>query len=67
MWKVSNKTEYELFDVGWINTPAYLNNNFDGYGIPPLWISFVIGYVGKVHTSPEQIIHMKMNADKLFG
>ena len=67
MQKVGTKPEYELFDIGWINTLAYLKNNFDGYSIPPLWIQFVTGYFGKVPTSPEQIIHMKRTADELLG
>jgi uncharacterized protein (DUF849 family) len=67
MWKVGTKPEYELFDIGWINTLAYLKKNFDGYSIPPLWIQFVTGYFGKVPASPEQIIHMKRTADELLG
>jgi uncharacterized protein (DUF849 family) len=67
MHKVGTKPEYELFDIGWINTLAYLKKNFDAFSTPPLWIQFVTGYFGKIPTSPEHIIHMKRTADDLLG
>jgi uncharacterized protein (DUF849 family) len=67
MQKVGTKPEYELFDVGWINTLSYLHKNFDAYCTPPLWIQFVTGYFGKIPTSPEHVIHMKRTADDLLG
>ena len=67
MQKVGTKPEYELFDVGWINTLSYLKYRFDAFSTLPLWIQFVTGYFGKCPTSPEQIIHMKRTADDLLG
>ncbi len=67
MQKVGTKPEYELFDVGWINTLSYLKYHFNAYCTPPLWIQFVTGYFGQCPTSPEQIIHMKRTADDLLG
>jgi len=67
MQKVSTKPEYELFDIGWINTLSYLKNNFGGYCTLPLWIQFVTGFFGQIPSSPEHIIHMKRTADDLLG
>lgn len=67
MQKVSTKPEYELFDIGWINTLSYLKKNFDAYSNLPLWIQFVTGFFGQIPSSPEQIIHMKRTADDLLG
>lgn len=67
MQKVGTKPEYELFDIGWINTLSYLKENFDAYSTPPLWIQFVTGYFGQIPTSPDQIVHMKRTADDLLG
>ncbi len=67
MQKVGTKPEFELFDVGWINTLSYLKRHFDAYSTPPLWIEFVTGYFGKCPATPEQIMHMKRTADDLLG
>ena len=67
MQKVGTKPEYELFDVGWINTLSYLKYRFNAYSTPPLWIQFVTGYFGKCPTSPDQVMHMKRTADDLLG
>lgn len=67
MYKVDTKPEYELFDIGWINTLSYLKKNFDAFSTPPLWIQFVTGAFGKIPTSPEHIIHMKRTTDDLLG
>ncbi len=67
MQKVGTKPEYELFDVGWINTLSYLKHRYNAYSTLPLWIQFVTGYFGQCPSSPEQIIHMKRTADDLLG
>lgn len=67
MQKVGTKPEYELFDIGWINTLSYLKENFGGFSTAPLWIQFVTGYFGQIPTSPDQIVHMKRTADDLLG
>lgn len=67
MQKVGTKPEYELFDIGWINTLSYLKRNFDAYSTSPLWIQFVTGYFGQIPSSPEHIVHMKRTADDLLG
>ena len=67
MQKVDTKPEYELFDIGWINTLSYLKSKFGAYSNAPLWIQFVTGFFGQIPTSPEHIIHMKRTADDLLG
>jgi uncharacterized protein (DUF849 family) len=65
--KADTKPEYELFDIGWINTLSYLKSKFNAYSNSPLWMSFVTGFFGAIPTSPDQIIHMKRTADDLLG
>jgi uncharacterized protein (DUF849 family) len=65
--KADTKPEYELFDIGWINTLSYLKSKFSAYSKSPLWMSFVTGFFGAIPTSPDQIVHMKRTADDLLG
>ena len=67
MEKVGTKPEFELFDIGWINTLSYLKHKFDAYSTSPLWVQFVTGFFGQIPTSPDQIVHMKRTADDLLG
>lgn len=67
MQRVGTKPEFELFDIGWINTLSYLKAKFDAYSSKPLWIQFVTGFFGQIPTSPDHIVHMKRTADDLLG
>jgi len=59
------KPEHEAYDVSHIyNTGYYFRK---GLIEPPLWIQFVTGAMGSIGASPEDIIHMKHTADRLFG
>lgn len=57
--------EYECYDVGHL----YMLKHFVDCGLvpQPLFIQFVFGVLGGIGADPENLIHMKLIADKLFG
>ena len=57
--------EFECYDVGHL----YMLKHFvdRGLGQKPLFIQFVFGVLGGMGTDPENLMHMKVIADKLFG
>lgn len=57
--------EFECFDVGHIYTLAHFLER--GVVQPPLFIQFVLGDLGGIGPDPENLVHMKRIADKLFG
>ncbi|MGH7049212.1 MAG: 3-keto-5-aminohexanoate cleavage protein [Acetobacteraceae bacterium] len=57
--------EFECYDVGHLYNLAH----FLGRGIvrPPLFIQTVFGILGGIGPHPEDVLHMKRTADRLFG
>ena len=57
--------EFECYDVGHIQTVAFYLA--EGLIRPPVFLQFVLGVLGGVDASPEQLMHMKATADRLLG
>lgn len=57
--------EFECYDVGHIETLAYYLRQ--GRIKPPLYVQFVLGVLGGIGASPENLMHMKATADRLLG
>jgi len=57
--------EFECYDVGHL----YMLRHFADRGMikPPYFIQFVFGVLGGIGADPENLVHMKRIADKLFG
>ncbi|WP_193174632.1 3-keto-5-aminohexanoate cleavage protein [Oricola nitratireducens] len=57
--------EFECYDVSHI----YMLRHFADRGLvkPPFFIQFVFGVLGGIGPDPENLGHMKLIADKLFG
>lgn len=57
--------EFECYDVGHLYNLAH----FLGRGLvkPPLFIQTVFGILGGIGQHPEDVMHMKRTADRLFG
>ena len=57
--------EFECYDVGHL----YMLRHFADRGLvePPFFIQFVFGVLGGIGADPENLMHMKTIADKLFG
>jgi uncharacterized protein (DUF849 family) len=59
------KPEFEAYDVGHLYNLKFLVN--DGLAKPPFWIQFVLGVLGGLAATPEDLIVMKQTADRLLG
>lgn len=57
--------EFECYDVGHLYTLAHFRDR--GLVSGPLFIQFVFGILGGIGADPENLMHMKKIADKLFG
>jgi uncharacterized protein (DUF849 family) len=57
--------EFECYDVGHLYTLAHFRDR--GLVTGPLFVQFVLGVLGGIGPDPENLIHMKTTADKLFG
>lgn len=57
--------EFECYDIGHL----YMLKHFVDRGLvkKPLFIQFVFGVLGGMGADPENLMHMKVIADKLFG
>jgi uncharacterized protein (DUF849 family) len=57
--------EFECYDVGHL----YMLRHFADRGLaqPPFFIQFVFGVLGGIGPDPENLMHMKQIADRLFG
>ncbi len=57
--------EIECYDIGHLYTAAYF---FEQEVVkPPLFIQSVFGLLGGIGAHPEDVLHMKRTADRLFG
>jgi uncharacterized protein (DUF849 family) len=63
----SNRTRFEIecYDIGHL----YVAKHFLERGIlqPPLFIQSVFGILGGIGAHPDDVLHMKRTADRLFG
>ena len=57
--------EFECYDVGHIETLAWLLRK--GRVKAPLYVQFVLGVLGGIGASPENLAMMKATADRLLG
>lgn len=57
--------EFECYDVGHIQTLAFFLR--EGMIAKPLFVQFVMGVLGGIDASPEQLMHMRATADRLLG
>ncbi|WP_395678349.1 3-keto-5-aminohexanoate cleavage protein [Inquilinus sp.] len=57
--------EFECYDVGHLYTLAHFRDR--GLVKGPLFVQFVLGVLGGIGPDPENLIHLKTTADKLFG
>lgn len=57
--------EYECYDIGHLyNLKHFLDR---GMVKPPLFIQSIFGLLGGIGPHPEDVMHMKRTADRLFG
>ncbi|SMF22372.1 Uncharacterized conserved protein, DUF849 family [Tistlia consotensis] len=63
--EAGTRFEFECYDVGHL----YSLKHFLERGLvePPLFVQFVFGVLGGIGPDPENLLHMKRIADKLFG
>ncbi|TIO79511.1 MAG: 3-keto-5-aminohexanoate cleavage protein [Mesorhizobium sp.] len=57
--------EFECYDVGHLYSLAHLRDR--GLVSGPLFLQFVLGILGGIGADPDNLVHMKRIADKLFG
>ena len=57
--------EFECYDVGHLYNLAHFLER--GLVKPPLWVQTVFGILGGIGPHPEDVVHMKRTADRLFG
>ena len=57
--------EFECYDTAHLYNLAYFLDR--GLVQPPLFVQTVFGILGGIGTHPEDVLHMKRTADRLFG
>src|SRR3982750_1470499 len=57
--------EIECYDIGHLYTLAHFVDR--GLIQPPLFVQSVFGLLGGIGPHPEDVVHMKRTADRLFG
>ena len=57
--------EFECYDIGHLYNLAHFLDR--GLVQPPLFVQTVFGILGWIGTHPEDVLHMKRTADRLFG
>ena len=63
--KRGTRFEFECYDVGHLYNLAHFVDR--GLVQAPLFIQFVLGILGGIGADPDNLMHMKRTADKLFG
>jgi uncharacterized protein (DUF849 family) len=63
----ANRTRFEIecYDIGHLYTAKHFLDR--GVVKPPLFIQSVFGILGGIGAHPEDVVHMKRTADRLFG
>jgi len=59
------KPELECYDVGHLYNTAYWVDK--GVIDPPIWLQLILGIMGAIQPSVENLVFMKNTADRLFG
>ncbi len=59
------KPELECYDAGHLYNTAYWADK--GTISPPFWLQLILGIMGAIQPSVENLVFMKNTADKLFG
>jgi uncharacterized protein (DUF849 family) len=57
--------EFECYDVGHLYNLAHFLDR--GLVKPPLFVQTIFGILGGIGADPEDLLHMKRTADRLFG
>jgi len=57
--------EFECYDVGHLYNLAHFLDR--GLVQPPLFVQTIFGILGGIGTDPEDLLHMRRTADRLFG
>ncbi len=57
--------EFECYDVGHLYNLAHMLDR--GLVRPPLFVQLIFGILGGIGAEPENLMHMKSTADRLFG
>ncbi len=57
--------EFECYDIGHLYNLAHFLDR--GLVEPPLFVQSVFGILGGIGTHPEDLMHMRRTADRLFG
>jgi uncharacterized protein (DUF849 family) len=57
--------EFECYDVGHLYNLAHMLDR--GLIKPPLFVQTIFGILGGIGVDPEDLMHMKRTADRLFG
>ena len=57
--------EFECYDIGHLYTLAHFADR--GVAKPPFFVQSVFGILGGIGGHPEDVLHMKRTADRLFG
>jgi uncharacterized protein (DUF849 family) len=57
--------EFECYDIGHLYNLAHVADR--GLVEPPFFVQSVFGILGGIGTHPEDVMHMKRTADRLFG
>ncbi|MFO1057505.1 MAG: 3-keto-5-aminohexanoate cleavage protein [Dongiaceae bacterium] len=57
--------EFECYDIGHLYSLAYFLDR--GLVRPPLFVQSVFGLLGGIGPHPEDVVHMRRTADRLFG
>jgi uncharacterized protein (DUF849 family) len=57
--------EHECYDVGHLYTLAHFLER--GLVKPPIFVQTIFGILGGIGPNPEDLLHMKRTADRLFG
>jgi uncharacterized protein (DUF849 family) len=57
--------EFECYDVGHLYNLAHMLDR--GLVKPPLFVQLIFGILGGIGPEPENLMHMKTTADRLFG
>jgi uncharacterized protein (DUF849 family) len=61
----STRFEYECYDIGHLYSLAHFLDR--KLVKPPLFVQSVFGILGGIGSHPEDVLHMKRTADRLFG
>ncbi|MBI5248704.1 MAG: 3-keto-5-aminohexanoate cleavage protein [Desulfomonile tiedjei] len=65
MYENNTKPEFEIYDVGMINNLAFLVHN--GIAKKPVYLQFVMGILGGIPATPENLVFLVDTARKQIG